>query len=305
MLHAMGAPDLGGIRELCAPSARYWQMGYELPLSGSHDLMDAMQRMPEAYQQLDGGLSYRIFGSTAEGNRVCLEAESHGVLSDGQPYTNQHHAAVHFDDDGRVTAFHDYLDTLRIYETLLGGHVNRPHLRPPSVSRPQLRSLLGLFGLVLRSARRIPSSDRRTRAPAAMTTLGRNRHRALAFLDAIGEQDLLKLASLYARGGTFWQIGDRLNLAGPHTQMAIADAVPRIYRRLPHGMHFEIHSVVAEGNRVAIESTSHAPLLGGGEYENQYNFLFRFDRDGHVQQFKEYWGTLHAYRTLFRETTVI
>jgi len=30
-------------------------------------------------------------------------------------------------------------------------------------------------------------------------------------------------------------------------------------------------------------------------------FLFRFDSDGRIQEFKEYWDTLHARETLFRD----
>lgn len=302
MLEAIGAYDLERVGTLAAPEARYWRMGHELPLSGEHDLRDAVGRMPALYERLPGGVTSRVIGSTSEGSRVCLEAESTGVMVDGAAYRNQQHVAVRFGEDGKVVEFRDYLDTLKVHEALLGGRVDGPKAAALP-ARPGLRAIPGLARLALRSLGSLGAHGRLI--SKASCPVERNRHAALEFVAAIGRRDLAALARLYSRSGTFWQIGEHLNLSGSHTQMATADAVPRIYARLPEGMEFDVHAVTSEANRVAIEATSHAKLRDGGRYENHYHFLFRFDAHGRVLQFKEYWGTLHAYRTLFSGHTVL
>ena len=131
----------------------------------------------------------------------------------------------------------------------------------------------------------------------------KNKASALIFIEAIGNRDLISLGALYARDGIFWQPGKKLILAGPHSQGETANLVPNIYRRLPEGMAFDNYSVVAEGNKVAVESVTHAKLANGNLYKNQYNFLFYFNNQGKITQFKEYWGTLHAFEMLFERKT--
>ena len=129
--------------------------------------------------------------------------------------------------------------------------------------------------------------------------LERNKSRARAFIEAIGKQDDLTLASLYAKNGTFWQNGKKLATAGSHSLKETAILAAGIYERLPNGLEFEISSMVAEGDKVAVEAESHATLANGGPYNNQYHFLFHFNDDVKIVEFKEYWDTLYAFETLF------
>ena len=62
-----------------------------------------------------------ILSTTAEDDRVAIEAESHGRLVDGRPYENQYHFLLRFDADGRVVEFKEYFDTLYVFETLFDG----------------------------------------------------------------------------------------------------------------------------------------------------------------------------------------
>lgn len=74
-----------------------------------------------------------------------------------------------------------------------------------------------------------------------------------------------------------------------------------ILRQFPDGMQFSLGTILASEEWVVIEAESHAVLRDGTPYNNQYVFLFRFDSDGRIQEFKEYWDTLHARETLFRD----
>jgi ketosteroid isomerase-like protein len=57
-------------------------------------------------------------------------------------------------------------------------------------------------------------------------------------------------------------------------------------------------AAVAQGDKVAVEATSHAKLKNGKVYQNAYHFLFEF-RDGKILSVKEYMDTKHAYDTFY------
>ena len=59
------------------------------------------------------------------------------------------------------------------------------------------------------------------------------------------------------------------------------------------GIDFTVHALTAEGDRVAAEVESHAPLVSGTTYNNHYHMLFEI-RDGRIQVVKEYADTAHA-----------
>jgi uncharacterized protein len=59
------------------------------------------------------------------------------------------------------------------------------------------------------------------------------------------------------------------------------------------GIAFTVHALTAEGDRVAAEVESHAPLVNGKVYNNHYHMLFEI-RDGRIAVVKEYADTAHA-----------
>ena len=59
------------------------------------------------------------------------------------------------------------------------------------------------------------------------------------------------------------------------------------------GIAFTVHALTAEGDRVAAEVESHAPLVNGKVYNNHYHMLFEI-RDGKIAVVKEYADTAHA-----------
>jgi len=59
------------------------------------------------------------------------------------------------------------------------------------------------------------------------------------------------------------------------------------------GLKITISGVVAEGNKAAIECSSHGTLKNGVEYNNKYHFLFIVD-DGIISEMKEYNDTKHV-----------
>jgi hypothetical protein len=66
------------------------------------------------------GLSFTITGTTAEGERVALEAESYGMARGGKLYNNLYHLLVVL-KDGKICAVREYLDSGHAAE-VLGGN---------------------------------------------------------------------------------------------------------------------------------------------------------------------------------------
>jgi uncharacterized protein len=62
----------------------------------------------------------------------------------------------------------------------------------------------------------------------------------------------------------------------------------------------KVHGVTAEGDRVAVEAESLAPLKNGRTYNNFYHYLFLF-RSGKIYLIKEYNDTLHTAQTFHTE----
>ena len=60
------------------------------------------------------------------------------------------------------------------------------------------------------------------------------------------------------------------------------------------GIKVTIHSMTAEGDRVAVEAESFAPMKNGTIYNNKYLFLVGFT-GGRISLIKEYHDTQHAF----------
>jgi len=66
----------------------------------------------------------------------------------------------------------------------------------------------------------------------------------------------------------------------------------------PGSVSLEITSLIADGDRVAMQWTSRAHTRSGEPYENHCIAVFTV-RDGKIDHVHEYMDTLYAYRTAF------
>lgn len=71
----------------------------------------------EAFPQ---GLSFTLIDMVAEGDKVAVEARSHGPHASGQLYENEYHFLFTF-KDGQLLELKEYMDTERVTEVLCGG----------------------------------------------------------------------------------------------------------------------------------------------------------------------------------------
>jgi ketosteroid isomerase-like protein len=80
---------------------------------------------------------------------------------------------------------------------------------------------------------------------------------------------------------------------GPVTKAEFRAMAAGFQTMLAGAFSMKVHGVTADGDRVAVEAESLAPLVNGKTYNNTYHFLFLF-RDGKICQVKEYNDSLHA-----------
>jgi len=97
-------------------SATWWIQG-NFPLSGTRTKAQFTELLGQLGSQIDGALSLRVKGITAEGDRVAVEAESHAKMKTGKTYQNKYHFLCEV-RGGKIQAVREYLDTMHANEVL-------------------------------------------------------------------------------------------------------------------------------------------------------------------------------------------
>lgn len=120
-IEGIGTQDLSGIAKLLRSDATFWQIGKKLELAGSHDMAETARLSLKAISKFPSGMTFTIATITAEGNRVAVEADSNAILANGNPYNNQYVFFFYFDDEGKISEFREYWDTLYAFETMFDG----------------------------------------------------------------------------------------------------------------------------------------------------------------------------------------
>ena len=101
---------------LFAPDATFWAPSTraEIPIAKFGEALHWVN------SRLEAPMRYDIGAMTAEDDRVCVLAESHGTLLDGKPYNNLYH--FYFEvSDGLICRGREYCDTAHIWQTLRAG----------------------------------------------------------------------------------------------------------------------------------------------------------------------------------------
>lgn len=122
-----------------------------------------------------------------------------------------------------------------------------------------------------------------------MMSIDHHNQLARAFFDALNRGDVPALLDAYAEDGYCLTTGNTL-ISGKFSKAQIRESAGAIFQVFPQGIHFTIHNLTAEDDRVAVEASSEGLHVSGQVYSNQYHFLFRF-RDSKVVEFKEYMDT--------------
>jgi len=87
---------------------------------------------------------------------------------------------------------------------------------------------------------------------------------------------------------------ERMPTAGLYSKERIRKLFYTMLKQLEGGLQLTVRSMVAEGDRVALEAESGGELKNGRRYRQQYHFLIEF-RDGKISAVREYLDTQHAH----------
>lgn len=117
------------------------------------------------------------------------------------------------------------------------------------------------------------------------------------YVAAIEAGDTSAVSDSFAEDATWW-LGGELPISGTWRgrDAIIHDflgSLPRFYE--PGSIDLTITSMVAEGDKVALEWTSRARTVGGEAYENQCAGVFTV-RSGRICAVREYMDTQYAAR---------
>ncbi|MFN8544425.1 MAG: nuclear transport factor 2 family protein [Candidatus Binatia bacterium] len=116
---ALSRSDRAAVDRLYADDFELWTAG-SLPFSGRFTRAQAMQGMDAVLGLFPDGLAFTILAMTAEGERVAVEAESHGRHVSGRVYHNHYHFLVVV-RDGKIVQLKEYMDTEHARAVLASG----------------------------------------------------------------------------------------------------------------------------------------------------------------------------------------
>lgn len=129
-----------------------------------------------------------------------------------------------------------------------------------------------------------------------------NKHLVRQFIDRFTSNDIAGALDLMTDDATWWIAGkpDQLPAAGVYNKGRIARLLDNMVSQLPNGLKMTVKSLVAEGDKVAMEAESYGELRNGRVYNQEYHFLLTI-RDGKISAVKEYLDTQHVYATWFQQ----
>jgi ketosteroid isomerase-like protein len=87
-------------------------------------------------------------------------------------------------------------------------------------------------------------------------------------------------------------------VAGPKTKEQMAQIFRTMGEQLKDGLRMAVKSLIAEGDRVALEVESHGELKNGRFYDNEYHVLLTV-RGGKISAAREYYDTHHVHAIWF------
>jgi ketosteroid isomerase-like protein len=134
---------------------------------------------------------------------------------------------------------------------------------------------------------------------AMMDERQRNLVLARQFMDADDRNDSVAIANMYAEDGIHIVTGTTA-ISGVYTKQQMLAAAGGIFAPFPDGLRMKVHSMIADGDRVAVEVESHGRHVSGEVYNQHYFWMLRF-RDGEIVESKEYLDTELVTQVLCRQ----
>ena len=128
-----------------------------------------------------------------------------------------------------------------------------------------------------------------------------NKKLAFEFFALFSANDIEGALEAMTEDATWWISGkpECLPAAGDHSKEEIARLFYRMVAQLKTELKMTVKSVIAEGNKVAVEVESYGELQNGRVYNNEYHLVMTV-RDGKISAVREYLDTQHVFATWFQ-----
>lgn len=132
-------------------------------------------------------------------------------------------------------------------------------------------------------------------------SLENNKEVAIELLNRFTAGDLAGALDAMTDDATWWIAGkrDQLPAAGLHSKEQLAKLEQTMGGQLKNGLKMTVKSLIAEGDKVALEVESYGELQNGRVYNQEYHMLMTI-RDGKISAVREYLDTQHVFATWFQ-----
>ena len=127
-------------------------------------------------------------------------------------------------------------------------------------------------------------------------SMEQNKATARRLFERFTASDISGVMALMTDDAT-WRIPGKKELtptAGVYGREKIERLFHRMLEGLQAGLKMSVTSMIAEGDKVAVEALSEGDLRNGRRYRQEYHFLLEF-RDGKISAVREYLDTQHAH----------
>ena len=132
-------------------------------------------------------------------------------------------------------------------------------------------------------------------------SIDRNKEVAREFFARFTAGDIAAVLDSMTDDATWWLPGkpEQLPIVGVQTKEQMARLFQVMTAQLENGLKMTVKSVIAEGDKVALEAESYGQLRNGRVYNQEYHFAMTI-RDGKVSAVREYLDTQHVFATWFQ-----
>jgi uncharacterized protein len=117
VLDALGRGDLDAVLGVASEDFEYWMMSATIQKYSKALLIKTMKDFSSLMERW---VSFTVVGTTAEGDRVAVEAEGDGLTVAGKAYRNRYHFVFEF-RGGTLARIREYMDTAYAAQILSGG----------------------------------------------------------------------------------------------------------------------------------------------------------------------------------------
>ena len=132
-----------------------------------------------------------------------------------------------------------------------------------------------------------------------MTSMDENKAITLRFFEIFSSGDVTSLLNAMTDDGSWWVSGRLAGMSGRYDKKTFGPLVEGAKGLYKSGkLSITPISMIAEGNKVAVEAEGFAQLINGKVYQPHYHFLITI-RDAKIFEVREYMDTQHAKDIFF------